>query len=96
MWRLQFLGSWLVIKNAIEVGDIQAFIQYIRSFTQPIAQIANISNILQQTAACAERVFEFLEEEEEVPDNSQPVKIEDIKGNVEFRNVRFGYRSDKW
>jgi len=89
------LGSWLVIKNAIEVGDIQAFIQYIRSFTQPIAQIANISNILQQTAACAERVFEFLEEEEEVPDNSQPVKIEDIKGNVEFRNVRFGYRSDK-
>lgn len=89
------LGSWLVIKNAIEVGDIQAFIQYIRSFTQPIAQIANISNILQQTAACAERVFEFLEEEEEVPDNSQPVKIEDIKGNVEFRNVRFGYRPDK-
>ncbi|ADH61778.1 ABC transporter related protein [Thermoanaerobacter mathranii subsp. mathranii str. A3] len=89
------LGSWLVIKNAIEVGDIQAFIQYIRSFTQPIAQIANISNILQQTAACAERVFEFLEEGEEVPDNPQPVKIEDIKGNVEFRNVRFGYRSDK-
>jgi ATP-binding cassette subfamily B protein len=89
------LGSWLVIKNAIEVGDIQAFIQYIRSFTQPIAQIANISNILQQTAACAERVFEFLEEVEEVPDNPQPVKIEDIKGNVEFRNVRFGYRSDK-
>ncbi|MGH2331567.1 ABC transporter ATP-binding protein [Thermoanaerobacter mathranii] len=89
------LGSWLVIKNAIEVGDIQAFIQYIRSFTQPIAQIANISNILQQTAACAERVFEFLEEGEEVPDNPQPVKIEDIKGNVEFKNVRFGYRSDK-
>ncbi|MDP9751919.1 ABC transporter ATP-binding protein [Thermoanaerobacter pentosaceus] len=89
------LGSWLVIKNAIEVGDIQAFIQYIRSFTQPIAQIANISNILQQTAACAERVFEFLEEVEEVPDNPQPVKIEDIKGNVEFKNVRFGYRSDK-
>jgi len=89
------LGSWLVIKNAIEVGDIQAFIQYIRSFTQPIAQIANISNILQQTAACAERVFEFLEEEEEVSDNPQPVKIEDIKGNVEFRNVRFGYRPDK-
>ncbi|MBE3592134.1 MAG: ABC transporter ATP-binding protein [Thermoanaerobacter sp.] len=89
------LGSWLVIKNAIEVGDIQAFIQYIRSFTQPIAQIANISNILQQTAACAERVFEFLEEEEEVSDNPQPVKVENIKGNVEFRNVRFGYRPDK-
>lgn len=89
------LGSWLVIKNAIEVGDIQAFIQYIRSFTQPIAQIANISNILQQTAACAERVFEFLEEEEEVPDNPKPIKLEDIKGDVEFRNVKFGYRPDK-
>nr|WP_039765701.1 ABC transporter ATP-binding protein [Caldicellulosiruptor sp. F32] len=89
------LGSWLVIKNAIEVGDIQAFIQYIRSFTQPIAQIANISNILQQTAACAERVFEFLEEEEEVPDMPKQIDLEDIKGEIEFRNVRFGYRPDK-
>ncbi|WP_408605211.1 ABC transporter ATP-binding protein [Caldicellulosiruptor saccharolyticus] len=89
------LGSWLVIKNAIEIGDIQAFIQYIRSFTQPIAQIANISNILQQTAACAERVFEFLEEEEEVPDTPKQIDLEDIKGEIEFRNVRFGYRPDK-
>jgi len=90
------LGSYLTIKRTIEVGDIQAFIQYIRSFTQPIAQIANISNILQQTAACSERVFEFLEEEEEVPDTPNPeINLESIKGDVEFRNVRFGYRPDR-
>ncbi|WAM36077.1 ABC transporter ATP-binding protein [Caldicellulosiruptor acetigenus] len=90
------MGSYLTIKGAIEVGDIQAFVQYIRSFTQPIAQIANISNILQQTAACAERVFEFLEEEEEVPDTPNPeIKLDSIKGDVEFRNVKFGYRPDK-
>ncbi|WAM31718.1 ABC transporter ATP-binding protein [Caldicellulosiruptor naganoensis] len=90
------LGSYLTIKGAIEVGDIQAFAQYIRSFTQPIAQIANISNILQQTAACSERVFEFLEQEEEVPDTPNPeIKLDRIKGDVEFRNVRFGYRPDK-
>ncbi|WPX08680.1 ABC transporter ATP-binding protein [Anaerocellum danielii] len=89
------LGSWLVVKNRIEVGDIQAFIQYIRSFTQPIAQIANISNILQQTAACAERVFEFLEEKEEVADTPKRIDLENIKGDVEFRNVKFGYRPDK-
>lgn len=89
------LGGWLVIKNAIEVGDIQAFIQYIRSFTQPIAQIANISNVLQQTAACAERVFDFLYEEEETPDNFKPLKVEEVRGDVEFRNVRFGYSADK-
>ncbi|ADQ08122.1 ABC transporter related protein [Caldicellulosiruptor hydrothermalis 108] len=90
------LGSYLTIKGTIEIGDIQAFVQYIRSFTQPIAQIANISNILQQTAACAERVFEFLEEEEEVPDTPNPqIKLESIKGDVEFRNVKFGYRPDK-
>ena len=67
------LGGYLAIKNAITVGDIQAFIQYVRSFTQPITQIANISNILQQTAAAAERVFEFLGEAEEVPDPVNPV-----------------------
>ncbi|WP_174391323.1 ABC transporter ATP-binding protein [Caldanaerobius polysaccharolyticus] len=89
------LGGWLVIKKAIEIGDIQAFIQYVRSFTQPIAQIANISNILQQTAACAERVFEFLEEEEEVPDNPNPIKLDTVKGSVEFKHVRFGYNPDK-
>jgi len=89
------LGGYLAAKRTIEIGDIQAFIQYVRSFTQPIAQIANISNILQQTAACAERVFEFLREEEEIPESSNPVKIENIKGSVEFKNVRFGYNPDK-
>ncbi|WP_368490916.1 ABC transporter ATP-binding protein [Clostridium sp. BJN0013] len=89
------LGGWLAIKKTIEVGDIQAFIQYVRSFTQPITQIANISNILQQTAASAERVFEFLEEEEEVSEVQNPVKIEDVAGSVEFKNVQFAYNSDK-
>ena len=65
---IAILGGYLAIRKAITVGDIQAFIQYVRSFTQPITQIANISNILQQTAAAAERVFEFLAEEEEIPD----------------------------
>ena len=62
------LGGYLAIQNVITVGDIQAFIQYVSSFTQPITQIANISNVLQQTAAAAERVFEFLDEEEEIPE----------------------------
>ncbi len=89
------LGGYLAIKNAITVGDIQAFIQYMRSFTQPITQIANISNILQQTAAAAERVFEFLAEEEEVPDVADPVQPEAIEGHVTFENVQFGYSPDK-
>ncbi|OAA94030.1 ABC transporter ATP-binding protein [Clostridium coskatii] len=88
-------GGWLAIKKTIEVGDIQAFIQYVRFFTQPITQIANISNILQQTAASAERVFEFLEEEEAVPETCNPVKLEKVEGYVEFKNVRFGYNPDK-
>lgn len=89
------LGGWLAARNTIEVGDIQAFIQYVRSFTQPITQIANITNILQQTAASAERVFEFLEEEEEIPETSYPVKLEKVDGHVEFRDVHFGYDPDK-
>lgn len=89
------LGGWLVVKKTIAVGDIQAFIQYVRSFTQPIAQLANISNVLQQTAASAERVFEFLAEEEEVPETSNPVKLDEAQGNVEFKNVHFGYNADK-
>lgn len=89
------LGGYLAAKKAIEVGDIQAFIQYVRSFTQPISQIANISNILQQTAASAERVFEFLAEEEEVPETSSPVKLENVEGSVEFKDVHFGYNSDR-
>ena len=89
------LGGYLAVKRTIEVGDIQSFIQYVRSFTQPISQLANISNTLQSTAAAAERVFEFLNEEEEIPDTSTPVKIDNVIGNVEFKNVRFGYTEDK-
>ncbi len=89
------LGGWLAIRNAITVGDIQAFVQYVRSFTQPITQLANISNILQQTAAAAERVFEFLEEAEEVVETAEPVLLENVEGNVEFRNVHFGYDPEK-
>ena len=89
------LGGYLAIRKAITVGDIQAFIQYTRSFTQPIMQLANISNILQQTAAAAERVFEFLEEEEEVAESATPIKLENIKGHVEFKNVHFGYSPEK-
>jgi ATP-binding cassette subfamily B protein len=89
------LGAYLAAQKAITVGDIQAFIQYVRSFTQPITQIANISNILQQTAAAAERVFEFLAEGEEVPDAEQPVRPDKIDGHVQFQHVRFGYSPDK-
>jgi len=86
-------GGWLAITNIIKVGDIQAFIQYVRSFTQPLSQLANISNVLQQTAAAADRVFEFLEEEEEIPDTATPTKQKTITGQIEFKNVRFGYKS---
>ncbi len=88
-------GAYLAMLNRITVGDIQAFIQYVRSFNQPLMQMANISNVLQQTAAAAERVFEFLEEEEEIPDPERPVTIERARGHVEFRNVRFGYTPEK-
>jgi ATP-binding cassette subfamily B protein len=89
------LGGYLATQKAITVGDIQAFIQYVRSFTQPITQIANISNVLQQTAAAAERVFEFLAEEEEIPEADDPVQPEKVEGHVVFKNVQFGYDSDK-
>lgn len=89
------LGGWLAIRNAITVGDIQAFIQYVRSFTQPIMQLANISNVLQQTAAAAERVFEFLHEDEEVPETENPVQLTAVEGRVEFQNVQFGYNPEK-
>ncbi len=85
------LGGYLAVHGRIAIGDIQAFIQYIRSFTQPITQLANISNILQQTLAAAERVFEFLAEEEESPDPELPVRLEEVRGEVEFRNVYFSY-----
>jgi ATP-binding cassette, subfamily B, multidrug efflux pump len=89
------LGGYLAIKQVITVGDIQAFIQYVRSFNQPIMQLANISNVLQQTAAAAERVFEFLAEDEEAVETVNPVKVEDVQGHVEFKDVHFGYSPDK-
>ena len=89
------LGGYLAIKQTITVGDIQAFIQYVRSFTQPISSLANISNVLQQTAAAAERVFEFLAEEEEILETESPVKLETVQGHVEFKDVHFGYSEDK-
>ena len=89
------LGGYLATRNLITIGDIQAFIQYVRNFTQPITQIANISNILQQTTASAERVFEFLDEPEEVAEATAPVKLDKVQGHVEFRDVHFGYTPDK-
>ncbi|NLG27094.1 MAG: ABC transporter ATP-binding protein [Chloroflexi bacterium] len=88
------VGGYLAIKKAITVGDIQAFIQYVRSFTQPLAQFASISNVLQQTAAAAERVFGFLEQPDEVPETTTPVALPSPSGHVEFRHVRFGYNPD--
>ena len=85
------LGGWLAIRGSLAVGDIQAFIQYVRSFNQPIRQLANISNVLQQTAAAAERVFEFLDEREENAEAASPVELAEVQGHVEFRNVHFGY-----
>ena len=101
------LGAYLTTIGAMTVGGIQAFIQYVRSFTQPINDIANISNILQQIAAAAERIFEFLDEEEEKENNikayintgfdkeNEPLSKVDIRGNVDFINVHFGYSPDK-
>lgn len=86
------LGGYYVATGKINLGDIQAFIQYVRNFSQPINQVANISNVLQQTAAAAERVFEFLEVEEEPKDIENPTPTKGIKGEVTFENVRFGYK----
>ena len=89
------LGGYLAIRNVITVGDIQAFIQYVRSFMQPITSLANISNVLQQTAAAAERVFEFLDEAEEVEETQSPIKLDAVEGHVEFKDVHFGYDLEK-
>lgn len=88
------LGGSLVIQGKLNVGDIQAFIQYLRSFQDPLLQIANITNILQQTAAASERVFEFLHEREESADTENPVYLDHVEGAVEFKHVRFGYNPD--
>ncbi|WP_195923190.1 ABC transporter ATP-binding protein [Clostridium tepidum] len=92
---VSILGGWFAIKKTIEVGDILSFIQYVKSFNQPISQVAQIANVLQSTAAAAERVFEFIEEEEEVKETENPVKLEKVSGQVEFKNVKFGYNQDK-
>ena len=89
------LGGYLAAEQMITVGDIQAFIQYVRSFTQPIGQIANTSNVLQGAAAAAERVFEFMDEPEETPDTAAPLVLDHVEGRVEFKNVHFGYNPDK-
>ena len=89
------LGGFMVIKNKIEVGDVQAFFQYIRNFTQPIQQIAQVTNMLQSSAAASERVFEFLDVEEEDQMAENPVSINQIEGNVSFEHISFGYDSSK-
>ena len=91
------LGGYLTIKEKIEVGDILSFIQYVRQFTQPITQLAQVSNMLQSTIAAAERVFEFLEEEEEelVAKNHAPIHAEEVEGSVSFEHVKFGYNPNK-
>ena len=89
------LGGFLASAGTIQVGDIQSFIQYVKQFTQPITQLAQVSNMFQSMAAAAERVFEFLEEEEEEQGDSIPVTAEDLKGFVDFEHVRFGYQPDK-
>ena len=88
-------GAALAIRGTIKVGDIQAFVQYVKNLTQPISMLAQVSNMLQSMAAAAERVFEFLDEEEETADVADPAPIDDIKGDVEFSHVRFGYNDDK-
>ena len=90
-----FSGAMLAIQNVITIGDIQAFIQYVRNFTQPIQQIAQVMNMLQSMAAAAERVFEFLSEEEESLQPEHPLQLEKIEGNVTFDHVAFGYQEDK-
>ena len=85
------VGGWQVISGAIEVGQIQSFIQYIKSFTQPVQQIAQVTNMLQSTAAASERVFEFLEEKEEEQTVENPVRLQNPEGEVSFEHISFGY-----
>ncbi len=92
---VSILGGYLVIKNRIEVGDILSFTQYVRNFTSPIAQIAQAMNMVQMLAASAERVFEFLDAEEEVPDKKEAAATDQLVGNIDFENVEFGYDKEK-
>ena len=89
------MGGLFVLKGTLQVGNIQSFIQYVRQFTRPISEVSNIANVFQSTAAAAERVFEFLESEEEVTETPTPKKTENLTGSVQFENVRFGYLKDK-
>ena len=92
---MAILGGWLAINGRLKIGDIQAFIQYIDQFNQPLVQVANIANVLQSTAAAAERVFEFLDEPEEQAESKDLVKLANVKGEVEFDNVVFGYQPEQ-
>ena len=92
---ISVMGGYFAIKGNLAIGDIQAFIQYMRQFTQPIGQLAQISNVIQQTVAASERVFLFLEEKEQEEEVKNPIKIKKVKGAVEFKNVHFGYNEDK-
>ena len=89
------LGGFLVVQRTVTIGDVQAFIQYIQTFTQPLGELGASSNMMQATIAAAERVFEFLDEEEEAPDQETSARKEKYEGNVSFQNVRFGYNPDK-
>lgn len=88
------LGGYLTVRGSIQIGQIQSFIQYIRNFTHPITQLAQVANMFQSMAAAAERVFEFMEAKEEVQSTTNPISTEKVKGNVEFKHVSFGYQSD--
>lgn len=92
---MTILGGWLAINGRLKIGDIQAFIQYVDQFNQPLVQVANIANILQSTAAAAERVFEFLDEPEEAVESNNLVKLPNVKGEVEFDDDVFGYKPDQ-
>lgn len=92
---VSILGGYLVIINKIQVGDILSFTQYIRNFMHPLSELAQIMNLLQSLAAASERVFEFLDIEEEVPNVKNPVKIDNIKGNITFEHVKFGYNPNQ-
>jgi ATP-binding cassette, subfamily B, multidrug efflux pump len=92
---VSIMGGYLAVKKLVDIGDIQAFIQYMKSFSQPVSGLASISGTIQSTVAAAERVFEFLEEAEEPLETETPVKVQDLKGNVSFENVSFGYNKEK-
>jgi ATP-binding cassette subfamily B protein len=89
------LGGWLAIQGRLRIGDIQAFLQYLQQFNQPIAQTASIANVMQSTAAAAERVFEFLDEADETPDPAHPIELTKVEGAVDFDHVVFGYLPDQ-